>query len=405
MEMTNRTPLEGIRILDFSRVLAGPFCTMTLGDLGADIIKIEHPEYGDETRAWGPPWVGDDDPQSAYYLSVNRNKRSLALDLKHPEGITIAKKLIKNSHVLVENFKPGGMAKLGLDYETAHQLNPALVYCSITGFGQTGPFSNRPGYDYIIQAMTGLMSITGPADGEPHKVGVAVSDVFTGLFASNAILAALRHAENTGQGQHIDMALFDSQLAALVNISENYLVSGNPPTRLGNLHPNIVPYQIFSASDGDFVLAVGNDRQFSQLCDLLEQPKLKTDERFKQNTDRVNHREELETILSGLFAAHPIAHWVDLCLNHNIPAGPIHTVAEAIDNARTLNRDMIVETTLPNNKTVELIASPIHLNKTPASLRRPPPSLGQHTQEILATVGGLNKDEIQHLLDQRIVRA
>ncbi|PJF21860.1 MAG: CoA transferase [Phototrophicales bacterium] len=374
------TALSGIRVLDFSRVLAGPLCSMILGDLGADVIKVENPKTGDETRAWGPPWAGD---QSAYYLSVNRNKRSITLDLKSESDQKIAKALTKTSHIIIENFKPGQMQTFNLSYETLHAINPSLVICSITGFGQTGLYSNRPGYDFVIQAMSGLMSITGNPNDEPHKVGVAVSDVFTALYACNAILAALRHAERTGEGQHIDMALLDSQIAALVNIGSNFLISGKNPPRYGNQHQNIVPYQVFHAADGAFVLAVGNDRQFEALCNLINRPDLYADSRYSTNPARVINRDSLIETLSNIFKRRSVNDWVDELLRLNIPVGHINTIEEALTDEHIKARGMIESVTLSNGETVPLIHSPLHLSATPPSIRYPPPLLGEHTNEII----------------------
>lgn len=388
--------LAGVRVLDFTRVLAGPFCTMLLGDLGADVIKIEHPAGGDESRQWGPPWLGD---QSAYYLAVNRNKRSLTLNLKSPAGRDIARQLATRSHILVENFKVGGMAEFGLAYEDLRPLNPTLVYVSITGFGQTGPYRDRPGYDFIVQAMSGLMSITGPADGEPHKVGVAVSDVFTGLFALVGILAALRHAERTGQGQHLDVALLDSQIAALVNIASNYLISGQTPVRMGNQHPNLVPYQVFRAADGDFAVGVGNDRQFAALCALVSRPDLATDPRFATNPARVIHRAELIPVLQAAFAARPAAWWVDGLLAAGVPAGPIYDVASALNDPHTQARGLVQELQLGDDW-LRLVGAPLRFSATPAAIRWPPPRLGEHTAALLSEVLGLEADDIQALEQQ-----
>ncbi len=391
--------LAGVRVLDFTRVLAGPFCTMLLGDLGADVIKIEHPVGGDETRQWGPPWLGD---QSAYYLAVNRSKRSLTLNLKTPAGRDIARRLAAHSHILVENFKVGGMAEFGLSYDDLRPLNPALVYASITGFGQTGPYRDRPGYDFIIQAMSGLMSITGPADGEPHKVGVAVSDVFTGLFTLAGILAALRHAERTGQGQHLDVALLDSQIAALVNIASNYLVSGQTPARLGNQHPNLVPYQVFRAADGDFAVGVGNDRQFAALCALIGRPELAADERFATNPARVAHRAELIPALQAAFAARPAGEWVEGLLAAGVPAGPIHDVAAALNDPHVLARSLVQEIPL-DNAVLRLVGAPFHFSVTPSAVRRPPPRLGEHTDAILSEMLGMQAKAVAELRQQGVV--
>lgn len=385
--------LSGIRVLDFTRVLAGPLCTMLLGDLGADVIKVESP-LGDETRQWGPPWLGEDaDRQSAYFLSVNRNKRSLVLNLKSAEGQQIARTLARQSHIVIENFKPGQMASFGLDYATLQAENPALVYASITGFGQTGPYRDRPGYDHIIQAMSGLMSITGSADGEAYKVGVAVSDVITGLFALSGILAALRSAEQTGQGQHLDFALLDSQLAGLVNIASSALVSGQTPRRYGNRHANIVPYQNFSASDGDFSVAVGNDGQFRALCHVIGRPDLADDSRYASNPARVQNRESLVNTLQTVFWSRTADSWVDALLAEGIPAGPINTVSAALDDPHVAARGLIRETTLENGETLPYVASPL-MDKN-ADVRYPPPSLGQHTDIILREL--LGDDDSDHL--------
>lgn len=387
--------LSGIRILDFTRVLAGPTCTMLLADLGADVIKIENPRRGDDTRQWGPPYVGDaSDHQSAYFLSVNRNKRSLTLNLKQETGIEIARQLAINSDVLIENFKIGQMDGFGLGYEGLRKINPKLVYCSITGYGQTGPYKERPGYDYVIQAQSGLMSITGSADGAPHKVGVASVDVIAGLFAANAIQAALRHAEKTGEGQHVDISLFDTQLAALVNIASNYLVSGDVPPRLGNLHPNIVPYQDFRASDGDFILAVGNDRQYHALCKLIDRLDLFEDERFNTNPQRVKYRDILVPILQEIFVQQPLNVWIDALLAVGIPSGPINNVAEALEDPHIQARGLVQETTLSNGGNLRFVGSPMKLSETPTEVRYPPPALGQHSNEILKEYFSFTDDTI-----------
>jgi crotonobetainyl-CoA:carnitine CoA-transferase CaiB-like acyl-CoA transferase len=364
--------LAGVRVLDFTRVLAGPFCTMLLGDMGADVIKIENPSGGDETRQWGPPW--DTNILSAYFLSVNRNKRSLTLNLKTKAGQSIARQLAAESHIVVENFKPGEMARFGLSDADLRQINPALVYCSITGFGQTGPYRDQPGYDYAIQAMSGLMSITGPVEGESVKVGVAISDVVTGLFALSSILAALRHSERTGEGQQIDIALLDSQIAALVNVASNYLVSNQPPQRFGNQHPNIVPYQTFRAADGEFVLAVGNDRQFGQLCALLERPDLRDDPRYATNPARVANRDSLIPTLQALFLHRPAKAWVDALLNSGISAAPINDIPTILNDPHVQARKLVHDA---------FIGPPIQLSGTPTQVLLPPPLLGQHTDDVL----------------------
>lgn len=400
----SQAALSGIRILDFTRVLAGPTCTLLMADLGADVIKIENPRRGDDTREWGPPWAGDAaDKQSAYFLSVNRNKRSLTLNLKHEKAIDIARQLAANSDVLIENFKIGQMDGFGLGYEDLRKLNPKLVYCSVTGYGQSGPYKERPGYDYVIQAQSGLMSITGPSDGEPHKVGVATADVVAGLFAANAIQAALRHAANTGQGQYVDISLFDTQLAALVNIASNYLVSGNVPPRLGNLHPNIVPYQNFRASDGEFILAVGNDRQYHALCKLIDRMDLFEDERFNTNPERVKNRDILVPILQEILLEHTVDAWIEALLEVGIPSGPINTVADALEDPHIKARGLVQETTLSNDAPLRFVGSPIGLSETPPTVRYPPPALGQHTDEILKEMLSLDDETISEYREQGVI--
>lgn len=365
---------------------------MLLADLGADVIKVENPYRGDDTRQWGPPWAGDAaDRQSAYYLSVNRNKRSLTLNLKHEKAIEIALKLAASSDVLIENFKIGQMDSFGLGYEAIHKLNPKLVYCSITGYGQNGPYKEHPGYDYVTQAQSGLMSITGPSDGPPHKVGVATADVVAGLYAANAIQAALFYAQRTGQGQFIDISLFETQLAALVNIASNYLLSGEVPKRLGNRHPNIVPYENFRASDGEFILAVGNDGQYRAFCKLINRPDLFEDDRFNTNPQRVKHREILIPILQEIFLSRTVNEWIDDLLTLGIPCGPINTVADALEDPHIKERGLVQETTLSNDASIRFVGSPIGLSETPATLRYPPPALGQHSEEILKEL--LNFDD------------
>jgi formyl-CoA transferase len=407
MDATNPSApaaLSGVRVLDFSRVLAGPFATMLLADLGAEVIKVESLLRGDETREWGPPWHGEGHERlSAYYLSVNRNKRSLTLNLKHPEGQAIARQLAARSHVLIENMKVGGMAGYGLDYESLRPLNPALVYCSISGFGQDGPYADRPGYDYVVQAMSGLMSITGEPTGEPHKVGVAVSDVFTGLFAANAIQAALRHAERTGQGQYIDVNLLESQLAALVNVASNVLVSGLDAPRWGNQHPNIVPYQVFYAADKPLVVAVGNDRQFAALCDLLGCPHLATDPRFGTNPARVAHRAELIPLLNERFGLKDAETWVTGLLAEGIPTGPINTVQQALHDPHVTARGLVQTVPMPDGSDLRLVGPAARLSETPARIESPPPQVGEHTEQVLRDLLGMDADAVAGLRARGVV--
>jgi crotonobetainyl-CoA:carnitine CoA-transferase CaiB-like acyl-CoA transferase len=398
------TALAGLRVLDFTRVLAGPFCTMILGDFGADVIKIEQPMLGDETRHWGPPWAGRGDSRlSAYYLSVNRNKRSLTLNLKNAEGQALARGLALNSDVVVENFKVGQMRSYGLDFESLRTANPGLIYCSITGYGQHGPFASYPGYDYVIQGQSGLMSITGPADGPPYKVGVAISDVVTGLFAANAIQAALHARHTTGQGQYIDISLLESQIAALVNVASNYLVSSEAPRRYGNAHANIVPYETFEATDGAFVLAVGNDGQFQRCCDIIGMPELASDERFATNPARVANRADLIPILQRVFAARPVQAWVDSFRAAGIPAGEINTIPDALRNPQVQARGLVQKVSLDDGSKVELLGPVGQFSFTPPSIHRPPPTLGQHTVEILREMLGFDNSTIERLHSEDIV--
>lgn len=392
--------LDGVRVLDFTRVLAGPLCTMILADLGAEVIKVESPGRGDDTRQWGPPWIGD---LSAYFTSVNRNKQSITLNLKTDEGVQIAQQLAEKSDILIENFKVGQMASFGLGFDDIAKTNPALVYCSITGFGQTGSFAKYPGYDYAVQAMSGLMSITGEKEGEPHKVGVAISDVIAGLFASTSILSALHYARATGQGQHIDIALLDTQIATLVNIVSNYLVSGENPPRFGNQHQNIVPYQTFSASDRDFVLAVGNDRQFRLLCHLIQMPNLPQDERFSTNPLRVKNRDSLIAILEEAFKLNSADEWVTLLLDAGIPAGTINTVEQTLHMPQIQERNLIQEIPLETGELLKMIGSPIKMSVTPPEIRTPPPQVGQHTESILTNILNFSPSEIERLGNESVI--
>jgi crotonobetainyl-CoA:carnitine CoA-transferase CaiB-like acyl-CoA transferase len=372
-------PLQGIRVLDLSRVLAGPYCTMVLGDLGAEVIKVEPPE-GDETRGWGPPFAGG---ESAYYLCVNRNKRDVVINLKTDEGKTVLRELAMQSDVLVENFRPGTLQKFGLDFETLHALNPKLIYCSITGFGQTGSMKDKPGYDFMIQASGGLMSITGEPEGEPMKTGVAVVDLFAGQNAIIAILAALQARTLGGEGQHLDIALFDSQLGWLANVASNYLISGKLPKRHGNAHANIVPYQSFQARDGWFAIAVGNDRQFARLCELLGKPELGVDEKFSTNSARVQNREEIIAILAGIFKTASVSEWLQKLDEAEIPCGPINNFEQVFSMPQVKEREMLVKMNHPTIGELPLVGSPLKMSATPVEYRLPPPLMGEHTEEIL----------------------
>lgn len=392
--------LEGIRVLDLTRVLAGPYCTMMLGDLGADILKVEEPGRGDETRQWGPPFAGG---ESAYYLCVNRNKRSLGLNLKTEKGRQLLRQLIEQSDVLVENFRAGTLEEWGLSYEELQRLRPGLVYCTITGYGYTGPYRDRAGYDFIIQAEGGLMSITGPAEGEPYKVGVAVADITTGLFACNAILAALFARQRSGAGQRIDMALFDSQVAWLANVASNYLVSGQAPRRHGNAHPNIVPYQAFRASDGYFALAIGNDAQFQKLCSLLNHPDWATDERFASNAARVHNRQILIPLLEAEFLCHDTRHWQTEIEARGLPVGPINNLERVFENPQVAARNMRVEIDHPSAGSIPLVGSPLNIPTAPPSIRRPPPLLGQHTDEVLRELLALDDETLRSLRAEQVI--
>ncbi|MBX3660278.1 MAG: CoA transferase [Ramlibacter sp.] len=391
--------LDGIRVLDLSRVLAGPWCTQTLADLGADVIKIERPGSGDDTRSWGPPFLkdpqGHDTAEAAYYLGTNRNKRSVTCDIAQPAGQALIRELVAHCHVFVENFKVGDMARYGLDYASLKALNPRLVYCSITGFGQTGPYRERAGYDYAVQGMGGLMSVTGERDdlgGGPQKVGVAVADLFTGMYATVAVLAALRHAERTGEGQQIDMALLDTQVAMLANLGANYLVNGKAPGRAGNAHQNIVPYQVFEvapAADGSkdhLILAVGNDGQFAKFCAVAGRPDLATDPRYAKNQDRVRNRAVLVPLLESLMATRGKAEWLAALEAAKVPCGAINNLAEVFADPQVQQRGMVTSWNHPVKEGLQLVASPMKLGATPVRTDLPPPLLGQHTADVL---GGL----------------
>jgi formyl-CoA transferase len=396
------SPLDGIKVLDLSRVLAGPWCTQLLADLGAEVIKVERPGAGDDTRHWGPPWHGEGENRvAAYFLSANRGKKSAAIDFAREEGAALVRELAGRADVVVENFKVGGLDKFGLDAASLRAANPRLVYASITGFGQDGPYADRAGYDYIIQGMGGLMSITGLPDGVPGggamRVGVAVVDLFTGLYTAVAILAALYAREKTGEGAHIDMALFDTQLAMLANQASNALVSGRDPPRQGNTHPNIVPYQPFEAADRQLIIAIGNDRQFARLADLCGHPEWATDERFATNATRVANRAEMVALVGAAIRTRPAVEWFERLEEAGIPAGPINAVSQALADVQAQHRQMV--------RTIAgapLVGSPVRIDGERADSDLPPPALGEHGDEILATLG-LEPDAIARLKAQGIV--
>lgn len=383
--------LSGLRVLDLSRVLAGPWAGQMLADLGADVVKVERPEVGDDTRAWGPPYLRDadgrDTSEAAYFLSANRNKRSITIDFTQPEGQQRVRELVAKADVLIENFKVGGLAAYGLDYASLQSLNPRLIYCSITGFGQTGPYAKRAGYDFMIQAMGGLMSVTGKAVDEegagPVKVGVALTDILTGLYASNAVLAALAERERSGQGQYIDLALLDVQVACLGNQALNYLTTGQAPQRLGNAHPNIVPYQDFPTADGDFILTVGNDGQFSRFCEVAGHPEWASDARFSSNAQRVANRAELVPLIRQTTVFRTTAEWIIALEQAGVPCGPINDLAQVFEDAQIKARG--VQISLPHalSGEVALVANPIRLSRTPVEYRSAPPLLGEHSDEVL----------------------
>jgi formyl-CoA transferase len=387
-------PLEGLRVLDLSRILAGPYCTMMLGDMGAEVIKVEQPGSGDDTRTWGPPWVGD---QSAYYLAINRNKRSLTLNLKHERARELLEQLVARSDVLIENFKAGGLAAMGLGYERLRQVNPRLVHCSITGYGPDGPYSSRPGYDFIAQGMGGIMSVTGEPDGQPMKVGVAIADLTTGMFACSSILAALRHRDRTGQGQHLDVSLLESVVAWLINVGSAYLLAGVELPRYGNAHPNIVPYRLFKARDKWFIVATGNDRQYYALCEVIGRPDLAEDTRFRFNPDRVANREALEAILADIFARRDAEDWTQALLAAGVPSGPVNSVADVFADPQVLARQMLIELRHPTLGTLKQAGFPYNFSATPAEPRRHPPLLGEHSDEVLRDLLGLGPEQIAHL--------
>ncbi|WDY58186.1 CaiB/BaiF CoA transferase family protein [Pseudomonas sp. PSKL.D1] len=403
--------LSHLRVLDLSRVLAGPWCGQILADLGADVIKVERPGSGDDTRAWGPPFLkdaeGENTSEAAYYLSANRNKRSVTIDFTQPEGQRLVRELAAKSDIVIENFKVGGLAAYGLDYQSLKAVNPKLIYCSITGFGQTGPYAKRAGYDFMIQGLGGLMSLTGRPDGEegagPVKVGVALTDILTGLYSTVAILAALAHRDQAGIGQHIDMALLDVQVACLANQAMNYLTTGNPPRRLGNAHPNIVPYQDFPTADGDFILTVGNDGQFRKFAEVAGQPQWADDPRFATNKLRVANRAELIPLIRQATVFKTTAEWVSQLEAAGVPCGPINDLAQMFQDPQVVARGLAVSLPHALAGSVPQVASPIRLSETPVEYRHAPPLLGEHTERVLKELLGLESSEVRGLRDAGVL--
>ncbi|NCV64855.1 MAG: CoA transferase [Burkholderiaceae bacterium] len=403
--------LSHIRVLDLSRVLAGPWCAQNLADLGAQVIKVERPGAGDDTRHWGPPFAkdpnGQDTTESAYYISINRNKKSITLDISTPEGQAIVRDLVKTSDVVIENYKVGQLAKYGLDYLSLCAIKPNLIYCSITGFGQSGPYQQRPGYDFILQGMGGFMSITGEADhlpgGGPQKAGVAIVDLFTGMYASSAILSAVIHRDRSGEGQYIDMALLDTQVAMLANISSNYLCSGVSPHRWGNAHPNVVPYQTFQTSDSWIIVAVGNDSQFRNFVKAGNREALADEVRFATNPARIEHRAALIPLLVEMVKEKTKAQWITLLEAAGVPCGPINNLQEVFENEQVIARGIEMHVPHPTAGTMKLVASPMRLSKTPVEVRMPPPLLGQHTDEVLRDELGMSASQINELHQRGIV--
>lgn len=400
-------PLAGIRVLDLSRILAGPWCTQHLADMGADVIKVEHPGRGDDTRGWGPPYL-DGTQDAAYYLSANRGKRSIAVDIAQMEGQALIRELVSSCDVVLENFKVGGLKRYGLDYESLKEVKPDLIYCSITGFGQNGPYSKRAGYDFLLQGMGGLMDITGRPDGEPGaepmKVGVAVVDLFTGMYAATSILSALLGRNQTGEGAWIDIALMDVQVSMLANQAMNYLTSGQSPKRMGNSHPNIVPYQAFATSDGHIILAVGNDGQFQRFCEVAGVPLLSSDERFATNRSRVQNRKLLVPQLERLIAAKSSSYWLEALEREGVPCGPINTIEQVFEDPQVQFRGMKMQLSHAEAGSVNLVSNPIRFNDQALNADVPPPGLGEHTQAVLSELFPDQGEYLEKLKKQGVIR-
>ena len=394
-------PLAGIRILDLSRILAGPVCTQLLGDYGADVIKIEKPGAGDDTRTWGPPFIkdadGNDTQESTFYLCANRNKRSVAIDITKQEGQRLIRRLLAKCDVLIENFRVGALARYGLGYEDLRDEFPSLIYCSITGFGQTGPYRERAGYDFLAQGMGGIMSVTGEPDGMPMKTGIGIADVMTGMHASTSILAALRHRDGTGQGQHIDLSLFETQISWLYYHAVEYLNTGENPARHGNAHANVVPYEVFETLDGHVILAAGNDGQFAKFCEVAGRPELATTQDYATNPLRIRNRDRLLPVIRELFAKRTTDEWVQALEDAGVPCGPINTLNRVFDDPHVQERGIEIEMPHPQSGTVKLVAAPAKMSETPVTYRRPPPVRGEHTGEVLRDVLGMKDSEITRL--------
>lgn len=396
--------LKNIRVLDITRALAGPYCTMMLGDLGADVIKVERPVSGDESRGWGPPFVGDPygpyPGESAYFISTNRNKRSITVNLKSAEGQEIIHRLVKISDVMVENFRTGVLDKMGLGYRDVSALNPGLIYCSISGYGRTGPNAERPGYDAILQAEGGMMSITGPVEGPPHRVGIPIIDINTGMFAATAIVAALRARDITGEGQLVDMSLLDTHVALLANVASNYLIGETEPRRYGNAHPNLTPYEAFQAQDRWFVLGAANEHQWGLLCQVIGRPELKDDPRFDSNSQRLANRDALMGILNEVFLTRNANDWLFDLKDAGLPCGPINTIADVFDHPQAENRELAIETKHSTAGTINLTGFPYKFSKTPAEVHHPPPTLGEHTKEVLVELLKYAPGDVSKLREQ-----
>ena len=399
--------LKGIKVVDLSRILAGPWASQMLADMGAEVIKVERPKKGDDTRHWGPPFIkpaeNEQPAQAAYFHSANRNKQSIAIDITKPDGQQVIKDMIAHADVLLENYKVGGLEKYGLSYQQVKAINPRLVYCSITGFGQNGPFAHKAGYDAMIQGEGGLMSLTGQTDGEPMKVGVAVVDVMTGLYCANAILAALMARTHTEQGQHIDIALLDVQVATLANQAMNYLATDESPTRLGNGHPNIVPYQTFATNDGSLILAIGNDQQFNKFCQAANCPELASNILFQTNQARVENRTQLIPILATIIANKNTHYWVNTLEAIAVPCGPVNTLEQVFHHPQIQHRKMVKQVPDKNGKLIKTVASPINLSDTPLQYKHAAPNIGEHSRQVLSQFLQYDEDKIKHLLDNVIV--